>query len=392
MRRITAAGLCLALLLAACAGKNDAAPVKSSAPTTTHASAADPGGLRVLPFRGSPPPKPKTDASGATVDVYAHTRAGDLSARVAGIAPRVYVPNSMADTVDVIDPATYTIIDHFSVGKLPQHVTPSWDLSTLYVDNDEGNSLTPIDARTGRVGATIPVEDPYNLYFTPDGSKAIVVAERLRRLDFRDPHTWALIKSLPVPCVGVDHADFTADGKTMLASCEFSGDLVRVDIATMTVTDAVHLGGRPIDVKLSPDGTRFYIADQDRGGVIVLDAHTLALLGFVNTGAGAHGLYPSRDGRFLYVTNRSAGSISVLNFATGAFVTTWHIGGSPDMGGVNADGTQLWVSGRYNNDVYVIDTRTGALLHTIAVGAGPHGLDVFPQPGRYSLGHTGIYR
>jgi DNA-binding beta-propeller fold protein YncE len=298
----------------------------------------------------------------------------------------------MANTVDVIDPATYTIVDHFAVGKLPQHVTPSWDLRTLYVDNDLGNSLTPIDPRTGQVGAPIPVEDPYNLYFTPDGKKAIVVAERLRRLDFRDPHTFALIKSLPVPCVGVDHADFSADGKTMLTSCEFSGDLVRVDLTTMTVNDAVHVGGRPIDVKLSPDGSRFYVADQDRGGVIVLDARNLAVLGFIHTGAGAHGLYPSRDARNLYVTNRSGGSISVLNFATGALVTTWHIGGSPDMGGVSADGTQLWVSGRYNSDVYVVSTLTGALEHTIAVGAGPHGLDAFPQPGRYSLGHTGIYR
>jgi YVTN family beta-propeller protein len=391
MRRTTAAALCIGLLLASCAGgKDNASSVKST--TTAPSRATDPSRLRVLPFRGSPPPKPRRKSSGATTDVYAHTRAGDLSAKVAGIVPRVYVPNSMSNTVDVIDPATYTIVDHFAVGRLPQHVTPSWDLRTLYVDNDQGNSLTPIDARTGQVGAPIPVEDPYNLYFTPDGSKAIVVAERLRRLDFRDPHSWALIKSLPVPCVGVDHADFTADGTTMLASCEFSGDLVRVDLATMTVTDAIHLGGRPIDVKLSPDGSRFYVADQDRGGVVVLDSHTLAVLGFVNTGAGAHGLYPSRDGHFLYVTNRSAGSISVLNFATGAPMTTWHIGGSPDMGGVSADGTQLWVSGRYNDDVYVVDTRTGALLHTIAVGAGPHGLDVFPQPGRYSLGHTGIYR
>jgi YVTN family beta-propeller protein len=390
MRRTTTAALCIGLLLASCAGgKDNASSAKAS--TTTTAS-TDPSGVRVLPFRGSPPPKPRPKPAAETTDVYAHTRAGDLSPSVAGIAPRVYVPNSMSNTVDVIDPATYTIIDHFAVGRLPQHVTPAWDLRTLYVDNDQGNSLTPIDARTGQVGAPIPVEDPYNLYFTPDGSKAIVVAERLRRLDFRDPHSWALIKSLPVPCVGVDHADFTADGSTMLASCEFSGDLVRVDLASMTVTNAVHLGGRPIDVKLSPDGSRFYVADQDRGGVIVLDARSLAVLGFVHTGSGAHGLYPSRDGQFLYVTNRSAGSISVLNFATGALVTTWHIGGSPDMGGVSADGTQLWVSGRYNNDVYVVDTRTGALLHTINVGAGPHGLDVFPQPGRYSLGHTGIYR
>jgi DNA-binding beta-propeller fold protein YncE len=62
------------------------------------------------------------------------------------------------------------------------------------------------------------------------------------------------------------------------------------------------------------------------------------------------------------------------------------------MGDVTADGSQLWLSGRYNSEVYVIDTRTGRLLHRIHTDAGPHGLCVWPQPGRFSLGHTGNMR
>jgi len=67
-------------------------------------------------------------------------------------------------------------------------------------------------------------------------------------------------------------------------------------------------------------------------------------------------------------------------------------GGSPDMGNVSADGKELWVSGRYDGEVYVFDTRTGRLKHSIPVGREPHGLCVWPQPGRYSLGHTGNMR
>jgi DNA-binding beta-propeller fold protein YncE len=85
--------------------------------------------------------------------------------------------------------------------------------------------------------------------------------------------------------------------------------------------------------------------------------------------------------------------VSVVSFATGKVVRTWTIpGGSPDMGGVSADGKVLWLSGRYNSEVYAISTRTGRLLARIPVGRGPHGLCVWPQPGRYSLGHTGILR
>jgi YVTN family beta-propeller protein len=334
-----------------------------------------------------------------TVNVYAHDGPHAFTAVAAQARPLVYVPNSESDTVDVIDPATYRVIDHFAVGALPQHVTPSWDEKTLYVDNDRGNSLTPIDPRTGRPnGPDIPVVDPYNLYFTTDGKYAIVVAEAYQRLDFRDPHTMQLVRSVPMPCRGVDHMDFTADGSLALASCEFSGQMVVVDLRSQSVRRVIDLPGSagtamPQDVKLSPDGTTFFVADMRAGGVWVIDARTFAREGFIPTGAGAHGLYPSRDARDLYVTNRSAGTISVIDFATRRIVATWSIpGGSPDMGGVSADGKVLWLSGRHNAAVYAISTIDGHVIATIPVGNGPHGLCVWPQPGRYSIGHTGIMR
>ena len=62
------------------------------------------------------------------------------------------------------------------------------------------------------------------------------------------------------------------------------------------------------------------------------------------------------------------------------------------MGNVSADGKELWLSGRFDYEVYVFDTATGKLTHRIKVERGPHGLTVWPQPGRYSLGHTGNMR
>jgi YVTN family beta-propeller protein len=312
--------------------------------------------------------------------------------------PLVYVPNSESNTVDVIDPRTYRVVERFGVGALPQHVVPAWNLKTLYVTDDLGNSLTPIDPRTGRPGKPIPVTDPYNMYFTPSGRYAVVVAERLGRLDFRDPTTFRLRRSLHVPCRGVDHMDFSADGSYLLASCEFSGQLVKVDLAPIHVAGVLDLPGgstaMPQDVKVSPDGRVFYVADMHANGVWKVDGSRLKVLAFLHTGAGAHGLYPSRDARDLYVTNRGEGSISVISFRTGRQVAKWRIpgGGSPDMGGVSADGRVLWVSGRYDAVVYAISTRTGRLLAKIPVGQGPHGLCVWPQPGRYSLGHTGVLR
>jgi YVTN family beta-propeller protein len=332
----------------------------------------------------------------AVQNVYAADRPGNFMPAVRHAKPYVYVPNSDSGTVDVIDQRTFKVVRHFKVGTLPQHVVPAWNLRTLYVTNDLGNSLTAINPNTGGPGRTIPVDDPYNMYFTPNGRYAIVVAERLHRLDFRDANTFKLHKALSVPCSGADHMDFSADGTYAIVSCEFSGQLLKVNIPQERVVGVLTLraGAAPQDVKLSPDGTIFYVADMNSNGVWLVDGESLRVLRFLPTGAGAHGLYPSRDDRFLYVTNRAAGSISVVSFATRHVVKTWHIpgGGSPDMGNVSANGNVLWLTGRWNGVVYAIDVRRWRLLAKIPVGAGPHGLCVWPQPGRYSLGHTGILR
>ncbi|RMB84303.1 YncE family protein [Streptomyces shenzhenensis] len=373
-------------LLSACGSDNEhrTDPATPSAPVPARSTQQGDG----LP--GMPPVlDPK--------DVYAADRPGLLSPVAKDFQSRIYVPNTNSNTVTVIDPTTYKVIETIPVGVQPQHVVPSWDLKTLWVNNDRGNSLTPIDPRTGKAGKPVSVHDPYNLYFTPDGKYAIVMASLDRQLVFRDPHTMKTAKAVPVSCYGVNHADFSLDGRYFIVSCEFSGELLKVDTARMEVVAQQKLplqGAMPQDVKMSPDGKLFYIADMKANGLWILDGDAFDKPRFLATGNGCHGLYVSRDSRTMYISNRGEGTISLLDFGRGKLTGKWRLpgGGSPDMGGVSADGKVLWLSGRYNSEVYAIDTRTGAQLARIKVGSGPHGLAVYPQPGRYSLGHTGIFR
>ncbi len=328
----------------------------------------------------------------ARLNVYAATTSGELSPALADIPARVYVPNSEAGTVDVIDPATFQIVDHFVLGGIPHHVAPAWDLSRLYVDVELTNQFTIIDPRAVKPIGTIPITDPYNTYFTPDGSKAIVVAERFSRLDFRDPHTWQLIKSVSIPWPGVDHLDFSADGSYLMASTEWSGMVAKVDAVAMELIGGVRVGGLPIDIRLAPDGSVFYVTNQGRHGVSIVDPVAMKEVAFLPTGRGAHGLQVSRDAKSLYVSNRLNGTISVIDFATRRVAATWNVGGSPDMMQVSPDGRQLWVTARFDGSVYVVDTSTGAVLHRIRVGRSAHGLCYFPNVGRFSLGHNGVYR
>lgn len=390
---------------------------------TTPATAAAPAPISTVP--GMPPvPDPK--------NLYSETTSDKVRPELAGDLPRVYVPHVQSSDVWVIDPATFKVLGKFNVGLNPQHVVPSWDLRTLWVANNAENtnkgSLTPVNPVTGKPGKAIPVDDPYNMYFTPDGKSAIIVAEALKRLDFRDPKTMQLQFSLDVPkCAGINHADFSIDGRYAIFTCEFAGTVAKIDMVNRKVmgyTQVIQPGrptqvvkgpdgrdeticttwkGMPQDIRASPDGKTFYVADMMADGVHVVDLDTFRQTGFIETGKGTHGLYPSRDGTKLYVANRGSnkihgpkkgkGGVSVIDFATQKVVANWPIpgGGSPDMGNVSADGKWLWLSGRYDNVVYVFDTTTGEVKE-IPVGREPHGLTVWPQPGRYSLGHTGNLR
>lgn len=385
----------------------------------------------VVTSRGSgggahPTPRPAAGVPAArtvaVVDVYAHAHAGMLSPVVRGEPALVYVPNLRDGTVTVIDQHTMRVVNTYATGSEPQHVVPSWDLRTLWVNNNRGNSLSPISPRTGRLaGPAVAVTDPYNLYFTPDGRQAMVIAEAMHRIDFRDPHTFALRYSLDmgVACAGVNHVDFAPDGSYAIATCEFAGRLVKFDPNRHRVLGYLDLGrsSAPQDIKIDSAGRNWYVADMNANGVDIVDGDRFTKTGFVPTGPETHGMYPSRDGRYLYVANRGGqlvsdaapfphsgnqGSVSVISFATGKVVAVWGIpgGGTPDMGNVSADGSQLWLSGRRSNVVYVFatggrggaDPAAGHLVARIAVGNEPHGLTVWPQPGRYSLGHTGIMR
>jgi YVTN family beta-propeller protein len=407
-----------AFVTSACSGS---ASTTTTAPST---SGSGSGSATMSAMTGSSgvPTDSSTGPSASTAsgqNVYAQAGVGMLNDVTRQAKPMVYVPNTLANTVEEIDPSTFKVVRRFKVGAVPQHVVPSWDMKTLWVNVNNGNTLVPIDPVTGIPGKAIPVEDPYNLYFSPDGSHAMVMAERDERIDIRDAHTMKLERSLPVPCAGVNHADYTADLSAFVVSCEFSGKLLVIPANAARIEKVINLnaiktpgstmpmaeGGAassvqpgvtsmPQDVRLTPDGATFLAADMLRNGVWEIDAATFTVRGFLPTGRGAHGIYPSRDVRSIYVSNRDAGSISVLNAATLKVRALWKIpgGGSPDMGGVSADGKTLWLSGRSNSVVYVFDTTTGAVVHRIGTDAGPHGLCVWPQPGRFSLGHTGNTR
>jgi len=250
---------------------------------------------------------------------------------------------------------------------------------------------------------------------SPTGTSGLLLIDKMgREVRFLDPSNFKEISSVEV---GVAPHDFAISPDHKTAYIPVYGDgiygrntnpghtIAVVDLVNRKVLGYLRFArrGMPQDIRISPDGSRFFVADMHADGVYVVDGDSFIQADFIPTGVGTHGLYPSRDGKELYVANRGShstrgaprgrGSIAVIDFSTDKVERIWPIpgGGSPDMGNVSGDGKQLWLSGRFDNVVYDIDTTAGS-VKTIGVDTEPHGLTVWPQPGRYSLGHTGNMR
>jgi DNA-binding beta-propeller fold protein YncE len=383
-----------------------AGPKTSANTTGAAASSAGPKPYVAPQFRHRIPGMPPVVDN----DVYSQTRAGMLAPRVRRDPALLYVPDSAGSRVTVISQRTRRVVRVIPTGYLDQHVVPSYDLRTLYTNSSYADQLVSINPRTGTKTGTISMPRPYNLYFTPDGRTAVVMVEQYDTIRFANPHTWRTIDDLDHPgCRGPNHADFSGNGRFFVVTCEFSGELLKVSTLTHHVLGVLHLDPRPTarhadpmtmgrsvpqDIRISPDGKTFYVADMGTNELRLIDARTFTQRRVIGMPRMPHGLYPSRDGRRLYISDRGAGKVSVLDFANNRIVDTWAIpgGGSPDMGGVSADGRTLWLSGRNDGVVYGFDTSSGHLIAKIPVGGSPHGICVWPQPGRYSLGHTGNMR
>ncbi|GLZ12121.1 hypothetical protein Acsp04_23560 [Actinomadura sp. NBRC 104425] len=337
--------------------------------------------------------RPRATASPAAADVYAATRTGMLSPATRALPPRLYVPNAVTGAVDVLALPGGRLVGRIPVpgGGRNARVVPSWNLKWLWVVGRDG--LLPVHARSGRRGRVRPVPGVRGLYFTSRGREAVTVSAR--RIVFRDPVTMRARAALRLPCTGTPHADLTADEGTLVLACVRPGMLVSVDLARRVTAGTLTLpiGASPQQVRLSPDGSLFYVADAVRGGVWLVDAARLQATGFIVTAPGASGLLPSRDARTLYVLGRGDGSLTAVDFAARRVTGRRRLPRTgAALGGVTADGAALWLTAPAAGAVYAVSPDDGGVTGMVRLGGRPVNALLYPQPARYSLGGTAHFR
>ena len=249
--------------------------------------------------------------------VYAAAGPGMISPDARGVPPRLYVAHGRA--VEIVDAASLRTVGRLRTGAA--QVAASWDMRRLWATDPAGGALVPFGPGGAR-GRAVRAGAPAGLYFTPEGRSALVLAHRPHRVEVRDRRTMRRGGSVPLPCAA-RYADFTSDGASLVATCTSAGALARVDVAGRRLSGTLRLpeGASPGDLRLSPDGSLFYVADSAKGGVWMVDAARLSVLGFVRTGPGARGLSVGRNARRLFVVG--AGSLTAVEFATRRVSARW---------------------------------------------------------------------
>lgn len=218
------------------------------------------------------------------------------------------------------------------------------EAARLYVSNEDGHSVTVIDADSAAVIATIPVgKRPRGMKLDRNGSRLFVAVSGLPKCPPSVPDE---------ECAKLER-DVKADG------------IAVVDVATHQVLQVLHAGSDPEQFALSRDGDRLFVANEDAATMSVVDVRNGAVVGRVPVGSEPEGVGVSPDGRWVLVTNESANSVSVIDTSTLKVVKSVEVGKRPRDVAFTPDGRAAYVSGEFDASVYRMAVPQGEPVERI---------------------------
>ncbi|HQR98937.1 MULTISPECIES: cytochrome D1 domain-containing protein [unclassified Polaromonas] len=228
----------------------------------------------------------------------------------------------------------------------------------VYVANEEADTVSVLDAASFKTLAKVRVgAKPHNVQVSPDGTRL-----------------WVTNNGEPV----ADAAAHQGMGKDEHQAMGVGAVWV-IDTATDAVVSKVGVGLHPAHVVLTPDGRFAYVTNGGDNTVSVIDASTQRPVSTIAVGKFPHGIRFSPDGTQAYVANLKGGTVSVVDTASQKEVTQIPVGKGPAQVGFTPDGRLAFVSLSVENAVAVIDPATRKVLRRIAVGTVPIQLFATPD-------------
>jgi YVTN family beta-propeller protein len=209
-----------------------------------------------------------------------------------------------------------------------------------YVSNEDGHTVSVVDAERAEVIATIAVgKRPRGMKLTRDGSRLFVALSGLPKCPPTVPDE---------QCAKLER-DLKADGVAV------------IDTATNKVIKVLQAGSDPEQFALSPDGKRLYVANEDAALTSVVEAESGAVVARIQVGREPEGVAVSPDGQWVLVSNESDNSVSVIDTKTLKVVSSVTVGKRPRDMAFTTDGKAAYVSGEMDASLYRMDVPTGAV-------------------------------
>jgi YVTN family beta-propeller protein len=292
-----------------------------------------------------------------------------------------FVINSASASISVFDVDTRKEVRRIPVLREPHHMALTPDHRFLLVGDTTGNELLYLNPQTGELVRRVPMSDPYQLTFSPDGHVLTIAGLARNQVDI---YTWGaddapkLAKRFPIASMP-SHINYAPDSSVVYVSLQESNSLAAFDLKNLSVLWVSKVGSTPAGVLWHGDQILVGIMGGD--GVAVVDPVDGHVVRRIHTGPGAHVLFVPPDRKVVYVTDRVDGSIVALDPTTLTEVRRYQLPGGPDDVDFAPDG-KIWISRRFAHSVAILDPATGT-YDTIETGRSPHGIwlnthDSFP--------------
>lgn len=280
---------------------------------------------------------------------------------------------------------------NLTIAATPEHATLQ---GSVWVADEEGNSVTVIDAATNQVVTTLTgIEGPHNLQVASDGKSVWAVSGHEAVAVMIDPATYTLHGSVPTGKHPA-HIILTPNGKTAYVTNGDDNSVSAIDTVTMKVIATIPVGKYPHGLRPSPDGKWVYVANAKDITLSVLDTTTNTKVADIEVGQNPVQVGFSPDGKFVYFSLNSENAVGKINVATRKLVDKVKVGAGPIQVFVTPDNQYVLVANQGTVDkpsttVSLIDTTTFAVVSTVETGKGAHGVAIDPS-GKYAY-ITNIY-
>ena len=304
--------------------------------------------------------------------------------------PYTYIALTGDHKVSKIDVSgTPTLSATITVGNTPHGIAVTPDDSKVYVTNSVSNTVSVIDASTDMVTTTINVGNyPFGIIASPDGSKIYVANNGTNTISVIDVATDNVVNTFTVG-TGPHGLAFSPDGYLLYVSNRFDNTVSILISSSGSIYKTLSVGTSPRGLVSSKDGKRVYVANDGSDNVSVIDVEALTVSNF-SVGMSPFDVEVSTNDQYLFVTNTGSSSITMYDVSNNNLVLTYNMP-TPKGISIHPDGASFTAFSTLSNVVRTYSTSSSTLLGSFTLGANsfPAGLGNFIHtPQATSISHS----